>query len=97
MGISPSATLLSASVPVQVPVQYPSIPFVPAHARMAEFEMLREELRRTEMVRDQQVEMLQALAQEASHGLDVPQVRLSLSQLALRACCVFSMSDLGIV
>jgi len=36
------------------------------------------------MIRDQQVEMLQALAQEASHELDVPQVRLSLSLLSVR-------------
>ena len=41
---------------------------------MAEFERLREELRRTEMVRDKQVEMLHALAAYASHGMDVPQV-----------------------
>jgi hypothetical protein len=74
MGIVPSATMLFA--PAQAPVQYPSMPFVPAHARIAEFEMLREELKRTEMVRERQVEMLHALAGEVSCGLDAPQVRL---------------------
>lgn len=69
----------SAQVPTQVPVQHPSIPFVPAYGRMAEFERLREELRRTEMVRDKQVEMLHALAADASHGLDVPQVWIFLT------------------
>ena len=95
IGITPSATMFStSSVPVQVPVQYPSIPFVPAHARMAEFERLREDLRRTEMVRDQQVEMLQALADAVSDELDLPQVRLfQLTPMRL----VFSMSDLGVV
>ena len=56
---------------------------------MVEFERLREELRRTEMVRDQQVEMLQALAIEASHELDVPQVRLFL--LTPVATCVLGV------
>jgi len=68
--------MLSVPVPVQAPVQYPSIPFVPARARMAEFERLREELRRTEIVREKQVEMLHALASEVSHELGVPQVRI---------------------
>jgi len=75
-GITPSATMLSTSVPIQVPVQYPSIPSVPAGTRMAEFERLREELWKTEMVREQQVAMLLALAQEASYKLGAPQVRL---------------------
>lgn len=74
MGIIPSTAMLPAPPPIQAPVQYPSVPFVPARARMAEFERLREELRRTEMVREKQVEMLHALANEASHELDVPQV-----------------------
>jgi hypothetical protein len=64
---------------------------------MAEFERLREDLRRTEMVRDQQVEMLQALAEDVSCGLDVPQVRLALSLSPLvRLVCVLMVSDLGV-
>jgi hypothetical protein len=69
-GINPSATML-----LPVPVQHPPIPFVSARARIAEFERLREELRRTEIVREKQVERLHALAGEsASYELDVPQV-----------------------
>ena len=66
--------LSTPSVQIQAPVQHSSIPFVPACARMVEFERLREELRRTEMVRERQVEMLHVLADDALHGLDVPQV-----------------------
>lgn len=73
MGIAPSATML------QPPVQHLSIPFVSARARIAEFERLREELWKTEMVREQQVERLHALADEASYELDVPQVWLTVS------------------
>ena len=51
-----------------------SIPFVSARARIAEFDRLREELRKTEVVRERQVERLNALAGEASYELDVPQV-----------------------
>jgi hypothetical protein len=69
-GINPSATML-----LPVPVQYPPIPFVSACARIAEFERLREELRRMEIVREKQVERLHALAgKSASYELDVPQV-----------------------
>ena len=73
--LSASGHPASASVPIQAPAQYPSMPFVSAHARMAEFERLREELRVTEMVRDKQVEMLQALAGDASCELETHQVR----------------------
>ena len=90
-GIIPSATMLSAPVPVQALVQYPSIPFVPACARMVEFERLREELRRTEMVRERQVEMLHVLADEAMHELDAPQVRL----VSFR--CAFAVTDFGVL
>jgi len=94
MGIIPSATMLSAPVPVQAPVQHPSIPFVPASARMAEFERLREEIRKTE----RQVEMLHILADEASHGLDVPQVRLvSPSLPSLDVVCAFAVVDIWVV
>ena len=93
MGIIPSATMLSAPVPVQAPVQHPSIPFVPASARMAEFERLREEIRKTE----RQVEMLHILADEASHGLEVPQVRLVCpSLLSLDVVCAFAVVDLWV-
>lgn len=82
--------MLSApSVPIQAPVQHPSIPFVPAYARMVEFERLREELRKTEMVRERQVEMLNVLADDALHGLDVPQVRfVFLPPTPFLACCM---------
>lgn len=92
-GIIPSATMLSAPVPVQAPVQHPSIPFVPVSVRMAEFERLREEIRKTE----RQVEMLHILADEASHGLDVSQVRLvSPSLPSLDVVCAFAVADLWV-
>lgn len=69
MGVTPSATMLPAHVQQQL-----SIPFVSARARIAEFERLREELRKTEIVRERQVERLHALAGEAS----APQVRMTL-------------------
>ena len=74
MGIIPSTMMLPAPPPIQAPVHYPSAPYVSARTRVAEFERLREEIRRTEMVREKQVEMLHALANEASHELDVAQV-----------------------
>lgn len=79
MGIIPSATMLSVPAPIQVQVQHPSIPFVSARARLAEFERLREDLRKTEAVRERQVEMLHVLANEASQELDAPQVRTRFS------------------
>lgn len=67
-------TAFSAPAPVQGSVQCPPLPFVPARARVVEFERLREELRRTEVVREKQLEMLHALTNEVLHELDVPQV-----------------------
>ena len=75
-GVTPSAKMLSA------PVRHPPIPFVSARARVAEFERLREEIRKTEMVRERQVEMLHVLANEASCELDGPQV--------CQLVCIFS-------
>jgi hypothetical protein len=77
MGIIPSMTTLSAPAPIQAPVQCPPLPFVPALARVVEFERLREELRKTEMVREKQLEMMQALTNEVLHELDAPQVRFT--------------------
>ena len=64
MGISLSTTMLSAPTPVQ-----PSFSlFVPARVRVAEFERLREELRKIEMVREKRLGVLREL--------DIPQVRV---------------------
>ena len=78
MGIFPSATMLAA------PVQHHSIPFVSARTRIAEFESLREELRKTEIAREKQVERLYALASDSmSFGLGAPQVRIFFSPFPL--------------
>ena len=78
-GIIPSATMLSSTpFPIQTPpVQHPSIPFISACARIAEFERLREELRETEASRERQMERLSVLACQSTYELpEVPQVRL---------------------
>ncbi|KAF9789840.1 hypothetical protein BJ322DRAFT_561924 [Thelephora terrestris] len=73
-GIIPSATMLSTPFPIEAPAQHSSIPFVSAHARIAEFEQLREELRKTDIAREMQVERLNALVFQASYELPaVPQ------------------------
>ena len=73
MGIIPSSTMLPA------PVQHLSVPFVSARARIAEFERLREQIRRTDIVREMQVERLHALACEPPYEFNRPQVRLFVS------------------
>ena len=77
VGINPSAMMLSGAGSTKAPVpyvQHPSIQFISARARLREFEKICEEIRKTEIVRDEQMERLHVLASKASNELDVAQV-----------------------